>query len=183
MFEFPAILNLCDWTVKLLDYGNKREKPFFEQRVKPCFEAAEKVRDNFVSIYTQIEKAIEDDLALAAVDGLIFTRRSESLGARDTLRAQLRHISPEKLTRFERGIIAILEGPGTHALMSLHAYVCARLAHIGKLKADGELALAASRKAALLLVVKNARKKVEDSWKEVAEGYADYVDAYLRHPA
>jgi hypothetical protein len=184
MFELQTFLSLCDWFVKLLDYGNKGEKAFFERVIEPCYEAAKIARDDLISIYTEIEQAIDDGKALPQIERLMLARRGKELGTRDSLRARLRHIPSERLTKFEHAVLSLLEGKHTHALIALHLDIRYASESILEMQRKGRPAeLIAARREAALHSVRRARETAEEAWRDIAEGHAQHLSKYLGHPA
>jgi hypothetical protein len=183
MVTLSTFLSFSEWSIKLFEYRNKRGKAFLDEIVKPCYATANAVRDDLVSIYNEVERRLNSGEELPELESVILVLRGGTLSKRDSLRAQLRHIPPEQLTKFEHAIMALLEGKHTHALMALHMDIHMASQHINEMQKEGKPPEAiAHMRSRVLQSVRRARETAEEAWREIADGYALYVLNYVRHP-
>jgi|SRR6185312_14448382 len=174
------VLKLIDLFLKLLDRKGRIDRDYFEQYVRPSFEAAETIFRNYHEILGEVRKRAQAGTPPDEIVRYLEDRRSEHLATRIRVRAILRErgsvdslIGSNPRNGFEIGIWGLLLGgagafeedptinnSNPYARQSPHTI----LATIYARQTEDD--------RYFLFFVNSQLATLETAWKDVSEGYA-----------
>jgi hypothetical protein len=169
-------LDLFNGLIKLLEIGNRRKDKHYEYFVHICYESAREIRDNFLHIFEENERLIEQKRCLDSAVIYLGEQRKAYLSKRDSLRANLESVSGHEFNEFEIGLKRLVVGHDWHALRSNQMNLMALI----KQMKDSDSEYLDQYIGHALRINDEAIKIVENSWSLINKGYIEYKKEYLK---
>lgn len=105
-----SIKTLADLLIALVSERRRHREAIFENHIKPCYEAAKVVFDDYMQYYNKLEEYLDSDKTLEDILKYIRARRLEKLSNREELRAILDNKAYPPLDPFDSAILVLISG-------------------------------------------------------------------------
>jgi dsDNA-specific endonuclease/ATPase MutS2 len=110
--DIKIAVSIIDRISGFLKLSKEKKKTDFQNYIEPLFRDTEKVAENYVRIFTELEAFIKSAESTGLVKEWLLLRRGEFAILRDKLRAFLgqNEFNVKDLPKFENGIWGVLKG-------------------------------------------------------------------------